>query len=54
MLEAWRDGFAGPCAQVTGIPLDRVVDYFDCMIAQVRDPQRYAVWMVPVISGRVP
>jgi ubiquinone/menaquinone biosynthesis C-methylase UbiE len=54
MLEAWRDGFAGPCAQVTGIPLDRVVDYFDNMIAQVRDPRRYAVWMVPVISGRVP
>lgn len=54
MLEAWRDGFAGPCAQVTGIPLDRVVDFFDDMIAQVREPRRYAVWMVPVISGRVP
>jgi len=54
MLEAWRDGFAQPCAGVTGIPLERVVDYFDSMIAQVRDPRRYAVWMVPVISGRVP
>ena len=54
MLEAWRDGFAGPCAQVTGIPLERVVDFFNIMIAQVRDPRRYAVWMVPVISARVP
>jgi len=54
MLEAWRDGFAEPCAGVTGIPLDRVVDYFDSMITQVRDPRRYAVWMVPIISGRVP
>ncbi len=28
MLEAWRDGFAEPCARVTGIPLDRVVGLF--------------------------
>ena len=54
MLEAWRDGFAGPCAEVTGIPLGTVVSYFDSMIEQVRDPRRYAVWMVPVVSGRVP
>ena len=54
MLEAWRDGFAEPCAEVTGIPFGTVVGYFDNMIEQVRDPRRYAVWMVPIVSGRVP
>lgn len=53
IMEAWRDGFAGPCAEVTGIPLGQVVGYFENMIEQVRDPRRYVVWMVPVISGRV-
>jgi hypothetical protein len=24
------------------------------MIADIRNPQRYAVWMVPVVSARVP
>jgi hypothetical protein len=54
ILVAWRDGFAEPCAQVTGIPLERVVGLFESMIEQVRNPLRYAVWMVPIISGRVP
>jgi ubiquinone/menaquinone biosynthesis C-methylase UbiE len=54
ILVAWRDGFAQPCAEVTGIPLERVVGFFESMITQVRNPLRYAVWMVPVISGRVP
>jgi ubiquinone/menaquinone biosynthesis C-methylase UbiE len=54
ILLAWRDGFAQPCAEVTGIPLERVVGYFESMIEHVRDPSRYAVWMLPVISARVP
>ena len=24
------------------------------MIADIRDPRRYAVWMVPVVGARVP
>jgi ubiquinone/menaquinone biosynthesis C-methylase UbiE len=54
ILVAWRDGFAQPCAQITGIPLERVVGLFESMIEQVRDPLCYAVWMLPIISGRVP
>ena len=54
ILVAWRDGFAQPCAEVTGMPLERVVGYFESMIGQVRDPLHYAVWMVPIISARVP
>jgi hypothetical protein len=29
------------------------VAYFNQMIANIRDPQGYAVWMVPVVSARV-
>jgi hypothetical protein len=30
------------------------VAYFEQMIANVRNPLGYAVWMVPVVSARVP
>jgi ubiquinone/menaquinone biosynthesis C-methylase UbiE len=53
MFEAWRDGFAQPAAQVMEMPVAEVLSYFNNMIEQLRDPQRYAVWMVPVASARV-
>jgi len=28
--------------------------YFNQMIANIRDPNGYAVWMVPVVSARIP
>jgi ubiquinone/menaquinone biosynthesis C-methylase UbiE len=54
MLEAWRDGFVEAIGEFTSIPRDQALAYFNEMISQVRDPQRYAVWMVPVLSARVP
>jgi ubiquinone/menaquinone biosynthesis C-methylase UbiE len=54
MLEAWRDGYAAPIGERTSIAPDSALAYFNEMIAQVRDPKRYAVWMVPVVSARVP
>jgi ubiquinone/menaquinone biosynthesis C-methylase UbiE len=54
MLEAWRDGFVEAIGELTSIPRDQALAYFNEMISQVRDPQRYAVWMVPVLSARVP
>jgi ubiquinone/menaquinone biosynthesis C-methylase UbiE len=53
MLEAWRDGFVDIIAKLTPIPRVEVADCFLNMIEQVRDPRRYAAWMVPVVSGRV-
>jgi ubiquinone/menaquinone biosynthesis C-methylase UbiE len=53
MLEAWRDGFAGIITELTSIPLREVEDCFENMIDQIRDPRRYAAWMVPVVSARV-
>ncbi len=54
ILEAWRDGYAEPIGELTPITRESALAYFDQMIADVRDPRRYAVWMVPVLSARVP
>jgi hypothetical protein len=54
ILEAWRDGYAEPIGELTPISPESAVAYFDQMIANVRDPRGYAVWMVPVVSARVP
>ena len=54
ILEAWRDGYVQPVSEVTGWPPERVRGYFDQMITNIRDPEGYAVWHVPVMSARVP
>jgi len=54
IIEAWRDGYAGPISEVTALSYERAVAYFNQMIANIRDPLGYAVWMVPVVSARVP
>ncbi len=52
--EAWRDGYAGDVAAHTRFTEEEVVARFDDMIATIRDPASYAVWLVPVVSGVVP
>jgi len=54
ILEAWRDGYAEPIGELTPVTREASLAYFEQMIANVRDPHRYAVWMVPVVSARVP
>src|SRR5262249_43775085 len=54
ILEAWRDGYAAPIGEITPITRESAVAYFDQMIANIRDPLGYAVWMVPVVSARAP
>jgi ubiquinone/menaquinone biosynthesis C-methylase UbiE len=54
ILSAWRDGYAEPIGELTPISRESAVAYFDQMIANIRDPQGYAVWMVPVLSARIP
>ena len=53
ILEAWRDGYVEPIAEHTRFTREEAKAYFDGMLADIRDPHRYAVWMVPVIAGRV-
>lgn len=54
ILEAWRDGYVESIGQLTPISSESAAAYFDQMIANVRDPRGYAVWMVPIVSARVP
>jgi ubiquinone/menaquinone biosynthesis C-methylase UbiE len=54
ILEAWRDGYVEPIGELTPITRESALAHFDQMIASVRDPREYAVWMVPVASARVP
>ena len=54
ILEAWRDGYVDPIAETSRFTREEATAYFERMIADVCDPRRYAVWMVPVIAGRVP
>ncbi|CAN5879289.1 hypothetical protein BH11MYX3_BH11MYX3_22880 [soil metagenome] len=53
IFEAWRDGYAETLARYLDWPLDKVRDHFDATIECIRDPDRYALWVVPVVSARV-
>ena len=54
IIEAWRDGYTASLADVTGRDPVAVKADFDNMIAAIRTPPTYAVWHVPVVSGRKP
>ena len=54
IIEAWRDGYVEPIAEFTRFTREEAKAYFDQMIANIRDPRGYAVWMVPVVSARIP
>jgi ubiquinone/menaquinone biosynthesis C-methylase UbiE len=54
IIEAWRDGYAGAIGELTSISSESAIEYFNAMIASIRDPMGYAVWMVPVASARIP
>lgn len=54
ILEAWRDGYSDSIGELTSFSKESAIAYFDAMIANVRDPSGYAVWMVPIASARIP
>ena len=53
IIEAWRDGYSEAIGEYTAISGEQAIAYFNQMIANIRDPVGYAVWMVPVVSARV-
>jgi SAM-dependent methyltransferase len=53
IIEAWRDGYAKPISEVTPIKYEDAIAQFNQMIANIRDPYGYALWLVPVVSARV-
>ncbi len=54
IFTAWRDGYVEPLAEHTRWSREEARRIFDASIAAIRDPRRYAVWMVPVVAGRKP
>lgn len=53
IIEAWRDGYSGIIGEKTPFTPEEALGYFNQMIANIRDKNGYAVWMVPVVSARV-
>ncbi len=54
ILEAWRDGYVDSIGELTPVSRDSAAAYFNQMVANIRNPLGYAVWMVPVVSARIP
>lgn len=51
---AWRDGYSAAIAAHSDLSLADVTESFNEMIAAIRDPEKFAVWHLPVVSGRKP
>lgn len=54
IIRAWRDGYSESLAQTSGRTVAKVMADFDKMITAIGTPPEYAVWHVPVVSGRKP
>ena len=54
ILRAWMDGYAEAIGEYGEMSAEEARAYFDQMIADIEDPARYAVWLVPVVAARVP
>jgi len=52
--KAWRDGYSAAIVERTSLTRSEVDTHFAGMIAAIEDPEGYAVWQLPVISGRLP
>lgn len=54
IIRAWRDGYWESLEKDGGLPSGQARALFDASIAHILDPNEYAVWHVPVVSGRKP
>jgi len=54
IITAWRDGYVDPIAEHTQFSREQATAYFNQMIEDIQNPARYALWLVPVASARVP
>lgn len=53
IFEAWRDGYTEASARSLGIPEAEARDYFEATIECIRNPDGFALWVVPIWSARV-
>lgn len=54
ILTAWRDGYSEPLGQFSPLGPQRMREHFEQIIASILNPEHYAVWFVPIISGQRP
>ena len=54
IIQAWRDGYTDVIAEHTRLTRAEVRSLFDHVIDTIRDPGQYAVWHIPIVSGRKP
>jgi ubiquinone/menaquinone biosynthesis C-methylase UbiE len=54
ILEAWKDGYSPSLAEASGRSVDEVRAEFGSILDSIRIEPNYAVWHVPVASGRRP
>jgi len=54
IMQAWQDGYTKTIAENTALSEQEVTDTFRQIVADILNPERYAVWQVPVISARTP
>jgi SAM-dependent methyltransferase len=50
IITAWRDGYVNPLS-TPEFPPERVREHFDQIIASILNPEHYAVWHLPIVSG---
>ncbi len=53
IMTAWRDGYVDVLSN-PDLPPARIRQHFDEIIASIQNPEHYAVWMVPIVSGVKP
>jgi SAM-dependent methyltransferase len=53
IITAWRDGYVDALS-TPDFPSSRVRQHFDEIIASIVNPDHYAVWFVPIVSGTKP
>jgi ubiquinone/menaquinone biosynthesis C-methylase UbiE len=52
IFEAWRDGYVPALVEHVGRPEAELRAAFDATTEAIRDPNGYALWLVPVVTAR--
>ncbi|HEU0030687.1 MAG TPA: class I SAM-dependent methyltransferase [Kofleriaceae bacterium] len=54
IFEAWRDGYTEALAKHLRRPEPEIRRMFDATVECIRDPERFALWLVPIVTARMP
>lgn len=54
IMQAWRDGYSEVISEKTTLRPGEARVLFDQIVESILDPEQYAVWHVPIVSGRKP